>query len=75
MTRDTVAAGNGLQEALIEAADVSAAAIQPEMQAFKRRAERLSLEEALETTRRRSGHAYRRLRHRCVVERRSPPRS
>ena len=48
MTRDTVAAGNGLQEALIEAADVAGAAIEPEMQAFKRRAERLSLEDALE---------------------------
>jgi len=48
MTRDAVAAGAGLQQALIEAAVAAGAAIETEMSAFKRRAERLSLEAALE---------------------------
>ena len=48
MTRDAVAAGAGLQQALIEAAGAAGAAIESEMSAFKRRAESLSLEAALE---------------------------
>lgn len=48
MTRDTVAAGRGLEEALMSASAVSATVIQPEMRNFRRRAQHRDIEIALE---------------------------
>ncbi len=48
MTRDTVAAGRGLEEALMLASAVSATVIQPEMRSFLRRAQHRDIETALE---------------------------
>lgn len=47
MTRDTVAAGRGLEEALLLAASVSASEIEPEMGSFIRRAQHRDIETAL----------------------------
>ena len=47
MTRDTVAAGRGLEEALLLAASVAAIEIQPEMRNFIRRAQHRDIETAL----------------------------
>ncbi len=48
MTRDTVAAGRGLEEALMLASAVAATVIQPEMRSFIRRAQHRDIEVALE---------------------------